>query len=162
MTSCFPERSYGNIFPSPTLPLKLKKPFSSCWTHGCENGSGIKADNFISSATGQVLLARIFYFPRKEFPMNKRAYHIPPSSAECRQCKSYRPDIGCSEISCIQLKAAINDGTVTYRDLLMTIYPQPPTLGWKIQELAGTYLCKLWHDANHHARFHFSGCVKYS
>lgn len=87
--------------------------------------------------------------------MNKRAYHIPPSSAECRQCKSYRPDIGCSEISCIQLKAAINDGTVTYRDLLMTIYPQPPTLGWKIQELAGTYLGKLWNDTNHHARFHF-------
>lgn len=87
--------------------------------------------------------------------MNKRAYHIPPSSTECRQCKSYRPDIGCSEISCIQLKAAINDGTVTYRNLLMTIYPQPPTLGWKIQELAGTYLGKLWNDTNHHARFHF-------
>ena len=87
--------------------------------------------------------------------MNKRAYHIPPSSAECQQCKSYRPDIGCSEISCIQLKAAINDGLVTYRDLLMTIYPQPPTLGWKIQELAGTYLGKLWNDTNHQTRFHF-------
>ena len=72
--------------------------------------------------------------------MTKRAYHIAPSSAECQQCKSYRPDIGCMEISCIQLKAAINDGTVTYRDLLMTIYPQPPTFGWKLQELAGTYL----------------------
>lgn len=87
--------------------------------------------------------------------MNKRAYYISPSSAECQQCKSYRPDIGCMEISCIQLKAAINDGTVTYRDLLMTIYPQPPTFGWKIQELAGTYLGSLWENTEHQARFHF-------
>lgn len=87
--------------------------------------------------------------------MNKRTYHISPSSAECQQCKSYRPNIGCTEISCIQLNAAINDGTVTYRDLLMTIYPQPPTFGWKIQELAGTYVRSLWKDTEHRARFHF-------
>lgn len=87
--------------------------------------------------------------------MNKQAYHIPPSSAECQQCKSYRPDLGCQEISCIQLKAAINDGLVTYRDLLMTIYPQPPTFGWMIQELAGTYLGSLWENTEHRARFHF-------
>lgn len=87
--------------------------------------------------------------------MKKRAYHIPPSSAECQQCRAYQTDIGCTEISCIQLKAAINDGLVTYRDLLMTIYPQPPTLGWKIQELAGTYLGSLWQNTEHRARFHF-------
>ena len=97
----------------------------------------------------------VFYFPRKEFSMNKRAYHIPPRSAECQQCKSYRPDLGCQEISGIQLKAAINDGLVTYRDLLITIYPQSPTFGWKIQELAGTYLGSLWENTEHRARFHF-------
>lgn len=85
--------------------------------------------------------------------MTKRAYHISLSSAECQQCKSYRPDIGCTEISCIQLKAAINDGTVTYRDLLMTIYPQPPTFAWKLQELAGTYLGYLWVDKEHQRRY---------
>lgn len=85
--------------------------------------------------------------------MTKRAYHISPSSAECQQCKSYRPDIGCMEISCIQLKAAINDGLVTYRDLLMTIYPQPPTFGWKLQEFASTYLGYLWVDKEHQRRY---------
>lgn len=85
--------------------------------------------------------------------MTKRAYHISPTSAECQQCKSYRPDIGCTEISCIQLKAAINNGTVTYRDLLMTIYPQPPTFAWKLQELAGTYLGYLWVDKEHQCRY---------
>ena len=85
--------------------------------------------------------------------MNKRAYHIPPSSAECQQCKAYRPDIGCTEISCIQLKAAVNDGTVTYRDLLMTIYPQPPTFGWKIQEIAGTFPGHIWINEEHRQRY---------
>ena len=80
------------------------------------------------------------------------AYHIPPSREDCRQCKSYRPDVGCKEISCIQLKAAINDGIVTYRDLLMTIYPQPPTFGWKLQELAGTYPGYLWNSKEHQLR----------
>lgn len=87
--------------------------------------------------------------------MNKQAYHSFPSSTDCQQCKSYRPEIGCKKVSCILLRAAIQDGLVTYRDLLMTIYPQPPTFGWKIQELAGTYLGSLWEDAEHRARFYF-------
>lgn len=88
--------------------------------------------------------------------MTKRAYHISPSSAECQQCKSYRPDVGCTEISCIHLKAAINEGIVTYRDLLMTIYPQPPTFGWKLQELAGTYPGYLWNSKEHRQRYIYS------
>lgn len=85
--------------------------------------------------------------------MNKRTYLITPSSEECRRCKAYCPEIGCMEISCIQLKAAVSDGTVTYRDLLMTIYPQPPTFAWMLQELAGTYLGYLWVDEEHRQRY---------
>lgn len=85
--------------------------------------------------------------------MNKRTYLITPSSAECQRCKAYNPEIGCMDISCIQLKAAVNDGTVTYRDLLMTIYPQPPTFAWMLQELAGTYLGYLWVDEEHRQRY---------
>ena len=85
--------------------------------------------------------------------MNKRTHLVTPSSAECQRCKAYNPEIGCMDISCIQLKAAVNDGTVTYRDLLMTIYPQPPTFGWMLQELAGTYLGYLWVDEDHRQRY---------
>lgn len=37
----------------------------------------------------------------------------------------------------------------------MTIYPQPPTFGWRIHELAGTYIPSLWENTEHQVRFYF-------
>lgn len=86
--------------------------------------------------------------------MNKHIHLMSPNSSECTQCEKYSPRTGCTAESCIWLVSKIINGTVTYRDALMSIQPQPPTFGWKLQELAGTYLGTLWKDFNHLARFH--------
>lgn len=86
--------------------------------------------------------------------MNKQNHLMSPDASVCRRCRKYCPKVGCTAESCIWLVSKIANGTVTYRDALMSIQPQPPTFGWKIQELAGTYLGTLWKDRNHLTRFY--------
>ena len=87
--------------------------------------------------------------------MTNPKHLISPEFIECKRCEKFSPKSGCTAESCIWLASKIENGTVTYRDALMSIQPQPPTFGWKLQELAGTYPGKLWKNIEHRARFHY-------